>query len=373
VIDNHAYNTDDNGISITGYNNTVTTNVCRNNGGSGIWIYGSNNTVTGNVCSNNGQDFVNRAGILIEGGSGGQGKNNTVAGNVCFDDQGSPTQKWSVRLGANAYSQWTTSTSYTADASYVYFGNNVYLATTSGISGGSSPVHTNGTASDGGVTWLFLFTTTTSFHPTGNEVGPNVAFGNLTADQSDGATSGTNTFHVLGQLNVSGTATAGALVSPTHTGGATTTSTLTLQSTSGVGTTGADIIFKVGNAGATEAMRILNSGNVGINQSAPDSQLHVVRTNSANPTNILALQNSATATDTAARMNFVLSTSASATLAYIEGRRTNSPAGQASAIIFASHDGTSLAERMRMTPKGVLSINATTTAGGTTGNQTIKC
>jgi hypothetical protein len=259
-----------------------------------------------------------------------------------------------------------------ADASYVYFGNNVYLATTSGTSGGSSPVHTNGTASDGGVTWLFLFTTTTSFHPTGNEVGPNVAFGNLTADQSDGATSGTNIFHVLGQLNVSGTATAGALVSPTHTGGATTTSTLTLQSTSGVGTPGADIIFKVGNNGATEAIRILNSGNVGINQSAPDSQLHIVRTNSANPTNVLALQNSATATDTASRLNFVLSTSASATLAYIEGRRTNSPTGQASAIIFASHDGTSLAERMRMTPKGVLSINATTTAGGTTGNQTIN-
>jgi hypothetical protein len=277
-----------------------------------------------------------------------------------------------VRLGANAYSQWTTSTSYTSDSSYVYFGNNAYLATTSGTSGGSSPVHTTGTASDGGVTWQFLFTTSTSFHPTGNEIGPNVAFGNLTADQSDAATSGTNTFHVLGHLNVSGTATAGALVSPTHTGGATTTSTLTLQSTSGVGTAGADIIFKVGNNGATEAMRILNSGNVGINQSAPDSQFHIVRTNSANPTNALALQNSAMATDTAARMNFVLSTSASATLAYVEGRRTNSPAGQASAIIFATHDGTSLAERMRLTPKGVLSINATITAGGTTGNQTIN-
>lgn len=78
VINNNAFDTDDNGISITGYSNTVTGNVCRNNGGSGIWVYGSNNTVTGNSCSNNGQDFANRAGILVEGGSGGEGKNNTV-------------------------------------------------------------------------------------------------------------------------------------------------------------------------------------------------------------------------------------------------------------------------------------------------------
>lgn len=48
-------------------------------------------------------------------------------------------------------------------------------------------------------------------------------------------------------------------------GGSGTSSSITYQTTSGAGATGADHIFKVGNNGSIEAMRILNSGGVNVN------------------------------------------------------------------------------------------------------------
>jgi hypothetical protein len=129
-------------------------------------------------------------------------------GNTTFDSQGSPTQKWGIRLGTHSYTEWVTSTVYALNA-YVFYGNNVYTATSAGTSGATPPTHTSGSVSDGGVTWKYIYTTATSFHPTGNQVGFNVAHGNLTADYSDAATLGTNTSRVLGNLDVAGKLSAG--------------------------------------------------------------------------------------------------------------------------------------------------------------------
>jgi polygalacturonase len=77
---NTAANTGDNGISSTGYQATIEANISYGNAGSGIWVYGSDTSVTGNICFNNSQGTSNRAGILVEPGSGGAGRNNTVDG-----------------------------------------------------------------------------------------------------------------------------------------------------------------------------------------------------------------------------------------------------------------------------------------------------
>lgn len=49
---------------------------------------------------------------------------------------------------------WVTATSYTAGMQR-FNGANLYTATTSGTSGGTAPVHTSGTVSDGGVSWAY--------------------------------------------------------------------------------------------------------------------------------------------------------------------------------------------------------------------------
>ena len=296
VINNHAYDTDDNGISITGSENTVTGNVCRANGGSGIWIYGSDNTVTGNICFNNGQDFVNRSGIVVEGGSGGQGKNNVVTGNVCFDDQGSPTQKWGVRLGTHGYTTWANAQSISID-DYRIHGNNAYIAVSAGTTAtGSEPVHTSGTVAGADtIQWTFLFTTSTSFHPTGNEVANNKAFGNITADLVDAATSGSNKSEVIGGLTT--------------------------------------------------------TGKAGFGQSAPNSYVHATDTGSGTLVTPIVAQNSATATNTACQIEMATSTSAAAVTGAIRTNRT--VAGSTQVSLFA-WNGSALVEGLRVVDDGRL-------------------
>lgn len=53
------------------------------------------------------------------------------------------------------YSTWQTATSYSI-GDVVINGSYKYVATTAGTSGAISPTHTSGTASDGGVTWMFV-------------------------------------------------------------------------------------------------------------------------------------------------------------------------------------------------------------------------
>lgn len=53
------------------------------------------------------------------------------------------------------YSPWTTGTSYST-GDVVYNSSYKYIATSSGVSGGTPPAHTSGTVSDGGVDWLYV-------------------------------------------------------------------------------------------------------------------------------------------------------------------------------------------------------------------------
>lgn len=54
------------------------------------------------------------------------------------------------------YTSWFPNANAYGIGDVVYFGTNVYEATSAGISGVLAPTHTEGTRSDGGVNWLFL-------------------------------------------------------------------------------------------------------------------------------------------------------------------------------------------------------------------------
>jgi parallel beta-helix repeat protein len=110
IIGNHCEDAGDNGISITGAYNVVSGNQCIGNYGAGIGIWGKFNTITGNLLLNNGTSNPQR---LWDTGQA-----------VVIGDQ-------RIHLGL------------------------LYTATTNGTTGGSGPVHTSGTASDGAVTWQF--------------------------------------------------------------------------------------------------------------------------------------------------------------------------------------------------------------------------
>lgn len=109
-----------------------------------------------------------------------------------------------------------------------------------------------------------------------------------------------------------------------------------------------------------ERMRITSEGKIGISQTAPDSILHVATTSSASTAGVLALQNSATAANTGARLNFNLSTTPTSYQAYVEAVRTNTGGSQASYMTFGVHNGSTLAERMRITETGAIGIGTST-------------
>ena len=65
---------------------------------------------------------------------------------------------WScVTSGYAVKGAWTTGTAYII-GDWVNNAGNIYRATTAGTSGATAPTHTSGTASDGGVTWVFVAT-----------------------------------------------------------------------------------------------------------------------------------------------------------------------------------------------------------------------
>jgi hypothetical protein len=247
VTGNHAVNTGDNGISITGQYFAVTNNICHSNYNSGIWVYGEENSFVSNICYNNGQNGGgggNYAGIRVSPAFGGACRNNSVVGNVCFDTQAAPTQKWGIQLGSgSAYSTaWTTATAYAA-ATYVTNGNNLYLIAAAGTSGATAPVHTSGTVSDGGVSWTYVFTTTTSFHATGNEISANRCYGNLTADFQNDSTVGVNGVHGFGTLTA-------------HTASSTNITGLTLRNASVASNSGIGIGFNCSTNETVENAKI---------------------------------------------------------------------------------------------------------------------
>lgn len=192
IIGNHAEGTGDNGISVTGYQNVVADNECVGNWHSGIHLYGSNNSCTGNLCRNNGQVSTTDAsttwaGINLTPAFGGATVGNTVTGNVCIDDQVVPTQGYGIHTAQISYFSWAAGV-VTGLRAYILNGTNIYVCVSAGTTGASPPVHTSGDASDGGVTWRYLYGIApgeTNTGASGNCITGNFTRGNFTHNEWD--------------------------------------------------------------------------------------------------------------------------------------------------------------------------------------------
>lgn len=228
IIGNHAEACGDNGISVSGYNNTITSNICIDNYGAGIGIWGSTNSIAGNVCNRNGTTnpqalwasgqvisvgdkrinlsrlytatsagttaspgpthttgtvadgggiqwtagaFITAwSGIWIACGYGGTGQYNVVSGNSCDDEKLIPSQYNDVRIeGSSGYSVWASGQTVTI-GDYRVNGLNIYRATTSGTTS-VAPTHTTGsiTGSDG-IAWTYYNTFIAQASPRGNVI-----------------------------------------------------------------------------------------------------------------------------------------------------------------------------------------------------------
>jgi len=183
---NYAEGTGDNGISISGDYNTVVGNTCVANDNAGIGVWGSYNSITGNVCKNNRQGGLSTwAGIWIHAGFGGRGSYNTISGNTCDDDQAVPTQAYGVRIELTGYTNWGAGQVISGAGVFRVNGLNLYVSTGSGTTGGSAPVHTSGSVSDGAVTWTYISSWLIAARPEGNTTVGNTLGRAVTATYTD--------------------------------------------------------------------------------------------------------------------------------------------------------------------------------------------
>lgn len=184
----HAEATGDNGFSLTGYENVLMGSVALRCRHSGIYLYGSRNSVSNNLCRDNGQRFLTDgskwAGMMVVPGWGGLASDNVVTGNNFIDTQPAPTQAYGIRVGKHAYALWSAYKATNLNA-YVAHGTNIYKATVAaGTTGATPPTHTGGIVSDGGVNWLWVAGTTTNLDAAGNILAANVVKGNWLANTS---------------------------------------------------------------------------------------------------------------------------------------------------------------------------------------------
>lgn len=170
ICDNYAFEPQDAGISKTGKNGIVSRNIIERAEFHGIAIFGEGNVVDGNIMIDPGisaptGDF---AGISCYSAWGGVARNNIGRGNIAINKNGT-SMAAAVRFAGEAYGQWVTATAY-ADRTFISNGNNLYVSVGAGTSGATAPVHTSGTASDGGVTWEFIRTDADGFYPRDNDI-----------------------------------------------------------------------------------------------------------------------------------------------------------------------------------------------------------
>lgn len=220
IIGNHAEGSGDNGMSVSGYLNTVSSNICQSNAYTGIYVYGRLNTITGNICTNNGQaSLVNGlqyAGVTIGGFFGGTGQNNCVTGNVIDDDQTAITQYDGIKIVPAAYVAWAAAADY-AVGDYTTSGLNLYRASSAGTSGATAPVHTSGSVSDGGVVWEYIDTFLSSTRePAGNIVGPNRVVRFAGQSLNDGTINNSNLTLTADALKLFGSGGISVVTGPIH-------------------------------------------------------------------------------------------------------------------------------------------------------------
>ncbi|MDQ7981344.1 right-handed parallel beta-helix repeat-containing protein [Paraburkholderia sp. SARCC-3016] len=218
IIGNHAQDTLDNGISVTGYRNVVIGNTCMLNANHGIGIYGERNTVVGNTCLNNGQANLTAsvqqyAGITMTPAFGGLARKNIVHGNTCDDNQAVKTQQWGLKVTTNAHIQWTAGMPVDAGRAFCFNGLIVYHTNDTGIAGNAPPVHREGTVSDGAISWTVVASNrwTLSDHPAYWTSGDNVRAGafqrygnNVYQAAGAGVTGATPPTHLLGTASDGG-------------------------------------------------------------------------------------------------------------------------------------------------------------------------
>lgn len=162
----------DNGISITGYDNTLDNIEAHYNHFHGVCLYGLRNSLGAHRCDNNGQ--VNAAtpgsgqyaGVSFTPAFGGPGRENAAGSGRANDTQGVPTQSYGYLLGGNAYVTWTSGGAITNANLIRQFGNNVYSTPSPGTCGTTAPtwtVNSSGvpiTQSDGNLNWTFVYSNT---------------------------------------------------------------------------------------------------------------------------------------------------------------------------------------------------------------------
>ena len=178
ISGNRATGTGDNGISVTGDGYTVNHNVCYGNDFAGIALYGSKNTAQGNILYDNGIGGGSiHGGMLIAAQFGGLASENTVDGNAIFRQDGPESnQHYGIRVSNTSYTAWAAA-QLVPVGRYRTNANNLYESETTGTAGSSPPVHTSGSASDGGVMWLYVGTFKNSnARPDMNRIGVNNIF-----------------------------------------------------------------------------------------------------------------------------------------------------------------------------------------------------
>lgn len=117
ICNNWVYNNFAAGIRFNGAHKNIMIqgNICHDNGDSGIAVQSAASSIPeytmirGNICYNNGKAIggdSSRCGISLLGNSGSDLILNTIiTDNICYDNQGTQTQKYGVRIANTDYAQ----------------------------------------------------------------------------------------------------------------------------------------------------------------------------------------------------------------------------------------------------------------------------
>lgn len=165
----YSKNSGDNGVSITGVENTVDAVYVDSADFHAVCLYGSRNTVGKVFAKNIGQAVGAYAAVAFTPAFGGAASNNQVGPVLAWDDQGTATMQYAVKASVDSETAWSTGV---AVAAGVFRSNasKVYVSTTAGTTGATAPTHSSGTVSDGTVSWTYVGAVSDA---TGNKV-PNV-------------------------------------------------------------------------------------------------------------------------------------------------------------------------------------------------------